>query len=208
MRILGLTGSIGMGKSTAAAMFRHDGIAVHDADAVVHDLLGRGGAAVPAVAQAFPEAVRDGAVDRKALGALVFGKPEALRRLEAILHPLVRRRMRRFLQQAGRRGDRLVVLDIPLLFETGGERFCDAVAVVSAPQLLQRQRVLARPGMTEKKFAAILAAQMPDREKRRRADQVVPTGLGRRPARLALRALRRRVLARPGRRWRPSLKVV
>jgi len=208
VRILGLTGSIGMGKSTAAAMFRHDGIAVHDADAVVHDLLGRGGAAVPAVAQAFPEAVRDGAVDRKALGALVFGKPEALRRLEAILHPLVRRRMRRFLQQAGRRGDRLVVLDIPLLFETGGERFCDAVAVVSAPQLLQRQRVLARPGMTEKKFAAILAAQMPDREKRRRADQVVPTGLGRRPARLALRALRRRVLARPGRRWRPSLKVV
>ncbi|TSD88994.1 dephospho-CoA kinase [Mycobacterium sp. KBS0706] len=208
MRILGLTGSIGMGKSTAAAMFRHDGIAVHDADAAVHDLLRRGGAAVPAVAQAFPEAVRDGAVDRKALGALVFGKPEALRRLEAILHPLVRRRMRRFLQQAGRRGDRLVVLDIPLLFETGGERFCDAVAVVSAPRLLQRQRVLARPGMTREKFAAILAAQMPDREKRRRADQVVPTGLGRRPTRLALRALRRRVLARPGRRWRPSLKVV
>jgi dephospho-CoA kinase len=208
VRILGLTGSIGMGKSTAAAMFRHDGIAVHDADAAVHDLLRRGGAAVPAVAQAFPEAVRDGAVDRKALGALVFGKPEALRRLEAILHPLVRRRMRRFLQQAGRRGDRLVVLDIPLLFETGGERFCDAVAVVSAPRLLQRQRVLARPGMTREKFAAILAAQMPDREKRRRADQVVPTGLGRRPTRLALRALRRRVLARPGRRWRPSLKVV
>lgn len=208
MRILGLTGSIGMGKSTAAAMFRHDGIAVHDADAAVHDLLRRGGAAVPAVAQAFPEAVRDGAVDRKALGALVFGRPEALRRLEAILHPLVRRRMRRFLQQAGRRGDRLVVLDIPLLFETGGERFCDAVAVVSAPRLLQRQRVLARPGMTRETFAAILAAQMPDREKRRRADQVVPTGLGRRPTRLALRALRRRVLARPGRRWRPSLKVV
>ncbi len=119
MRILGLTGSIGMGKSTAAAMFRRDGIAVHDADAAVHDLLRRGGAAVPAVAKAFPEAVRDGAVDRKALGALVFGKPQALRRLEAILHPLVRRRMRRFLQQAGRRGDTLVVLDIPLLFETG-----------------------------------------------------------------------------------------
>lgn len=208
MRILGLTGSIGMGKSTAAAMFRRDGIAVHDADAAVHDLLRRGGAAVPAVAKAFPEAVRDGAVDRKALGALVFGRPEALRRLEAILHPLVRRRMRRFLQQAGRRGDRLVVLDIPLLFETGGERFCDAVAVVSAPRLIQRQRVLARPGMTPEKFAAILAAQMPDREKRRRADWVVPTGLGRRPTRLALRALRRRALARPGRRWRPSLKVV
>ena len=100
-----------------------------------------------------------------------------------------------------------MVLDIPLLFETGGERFCDAVAVVSAPRLLQRQRVLARPGMTEEKFAAILAAQMPDREKRRRADWVVPTGLGRRPTRLALRALRRQALARPGRRWRPSLKV-
>lgn len=207
MRILGLTGSIGMGKSTAAAMFRRDGIAVHDADAAVHDLLRRGGAAVPAVAQAFPEAVRDGAVDRKALGALVFGRPEALRRLEAILHPLVRHRMRRFLQQAGRRGDKLVVLDIPLLFETGGERFCDAVAVVSAPRLLQRQRVLARPGMTREKFAAILAAQMPDHEKRRRADWVVPTGLGRRPTRLVLRALRRQALARPGRRWRPSLKV-
>lgn len=207
MRILGLTGSIGMGKSTAAAMFRRDGIAVHDADAVVHDLMRRGGAAVPAVAKAFPEAVRDGAVDRKALGALVFGRPDALRRLEAILHPLVRRRMRRFLQQAGRRGDALVVLDIPLLLETGGERFCDAVAVVSAPRLLQRQRVLVRPGMTKEKFAAILAAQMPDREKRRRADWVVPTGLGRRPTRLALRALRRQALARPGRRWRPSLKV-
>ncbi|WP_343712801.1 dephospho-CoA kinase [Inquilinus sp.] len=207
MRILGLTGSIGMGKSTAAAMFRRDGIAVHDADAAVHDLLRRGGAAVPAVAKAFPEAVRDGAVDRKALGALVFGRPEALRRLEAILHPLVRRRMRRFLQQAGRRGDPLVVLDIPLLLETGGERFCDAVAVVSAPRLLQAQRVLARPGMTKEKFAAILAAQMPDREKRRRADWVVPTGLGRRPTRLALRALQRQALARPGRRWRPSLKV-
>lgn len=208
MRILGLTGSIGMGKSTAAAMFRRDGIAVHDADAAVHDLMRRGGAAVPAVAKAFPEALRDGAVDRKVLGALVFGKPEALRRLEAILHPLVRRRMRRFLQQAGRRGDKLVVLDIPLLFETGGERFCDAVAVVSAPRLIQRQRVLARPGMTPEKFAAILAAQMPDREKRRRADWVVPTGLGRRPTRLALRALQRQALARPGRRWRPSLKVV
>jgi dephospho-CoA kinase len=208
MRILGLTGSIGMGKSTAAAMFRRDGVAVHDADAAVHDLLRRGGAAVPAVDAAFPGVVRDGAVDRRALGAQVFGNPAALRRLEAILHPLVRRRMRRFLQQAGRRGDALVVLDIPLLFETRGERFCDAVAVVSAPRLLQRQRVLARPGMTPEKFAAILAAQMPDRDKRRRAEGVVPTGLGRRPTRLALRALRRQVLARPGRRWRPSMKVV
>jgi dephospho-CoA kinase len=208
MRILGLTGSIGMGKSTAAAMFRRDGIAVHDADAVVHDLLRRGGAAVPAVEAAFPGVVRDGAVDRRALGARVFGDPAALRRLEAILHPLVRRRLRRFLLQAGRRGDALVVLDIPLLFETRGERFCDGVAVVSAPRLLQRQRVLARPGMTPEKFAAILAAQMPDRDKRRRADWVVPTGLGRRASRLALRAVRRQALARPGRRWRPSMKVV
>ena len=207
MRILGLTGSIGMGKSTAAAMFRRDGIAVHDADAVVHDLLRRGGAAVPAVEAAFPGVVRDGAVDRRALGAQVFGDPAALRRLEAILHPLVRRRLRRFLRQAGRRGDALVVLDIPLLFETGGERFCDGVAVVSAPRLLQRQRVLARPGMTPEKFAAILAAQMPDGAKRRRADWVVPTGLGRRASRLALRAVRRQALARPGRRWRPSMAL-
>lgn len=207
MRILGLTGSIGMGKSTAAAMLRRDGVAVHDADAEVHGLMRRGGAAVPAVAAAFPGAVKDGAVDRRALGAMVFGKPEELRRLEAILHPLVRRRLARFLRQAGRRGDRLVVLDVPLLLETGGARLCDGVAVVSAPALLQRQRVLARPGMSREKFGAILKAQMPDREKRRRADWVVPTGLGRRPTLRALRALRRQALARPGRRWRPQMKV-
>lgn len=180
MKIIGLTGSIGMGKSTAAGMFRRLGVPVHDADATVHRLLGRGGRAVKPVEAAFPGTVRDGAVDRLALGRRVFDDPAALRRLEAILHPLVRAAAARFLARARAQRQDLVVLDIPLLFETGGERRCDAVVVVSAPAFLQRARVLARPGMTEARFAQILAQQMPDREKRARADFVVETGLGKR----------------------------
>lgn len=190
MVVLGLTGSIGMGKSTAAAMLRRMGIPVHDADAAVHRLLAKGGAAVPAIAAAFPGVVGNGAVDRAALGAAVFKDPAALRRLEAIVHPLVRRAEREFLRRARRQGRRLVVLDIPLLFETGGERRCDAVAVVSAPAFLQAQRVLKRPGMTSERLSAVRASQMADAEKRRRADAVIPTGLGRRPT---LRALTRLV---------------
>jgi dephospho-CoA kinase len=153
---------------------------VHDADAAVHRLLARGGDAVKPVGAAFPGVVRDGAVDRAALGRRVFGDPAALRRLEAILHPLVRAASARFLARArGRRQD-LAVLDIPLLFETGGEKRCDVVVVVSAPPFVQRARVLARPGMTEARLAQILAQQMPDREKRARADFVVETGLGKR----------------------------
>lgn len=178
--LVGLTGSIGMGKSTAAGMLSALGYPVFDADAAVHRLLGPGGAAVSAVAEAFPGAIRAGRVDRGALGQAVFGEPEALRRLEAILHPLVRREREAFLAHAARNRARAVVLDIPLLFETGGEGRCDRVIVVSAPAFLQRQRVLARPGMTEEKFRAILAHQMPDAEKRRRADAVVMTGLGKR----------------------------
>jgi dephospho-CoA kinase len=177
MVILGLTGSIGMGKSTAAGMFRLLGIPVHDADATVHALLARGGAAVPAVEASFPGVVRAGAVERPLLGARVFGDRQALRRLEAILHPLVRQSSTAFLRQAARRQEPLVVLDIPLLFETGGERLCDAVVVVSAPVFLQRQRVLRRPGMTAARLEAIMAQQITDREKRRRADYVVNTGL-------------------------------
>jgi dephospho-CoA kinase len=177
--VLGLTGSIGMGKSTAAGMLRAMGLAVHDADAAVHRLMARGGRAVPAIAGAFPEAVRDGAVDRRALSARVFEDPEALRRLEAILHPKVRAEAHRFIDARRYRGDDLVVLDIPLLFETGGEQLCDAVAVVSAPSFVQEARVLTRPGMTRDKLAQIRAKQLPDAEKRRRADFVVPTGLGR-----------------------------
>lgn len=181
MRILGLTGSIGMGKSTAAAMLRRLGVPVHDADATVHRLLGPRGAAVAAVAAAFPGVVDNGAVDRGALGRRVFGQPGQLRRLEAILHPLVRRAESEFLKCHRRRHTPLVVLDIPLLFETGGQHRCDAVAVVTCPAFLQAQRVLARPGMSREKLAAIRAQQMPDPEKRKRADWVLPTGTGKRP---------------------------
>jgi dephospho-CoA kinase len=188
MKILGLTGSIGMGKSTAAAMLRRLGVPVHDADATVHRLLARGGAAVTAIERAFPGVVRDGAVDRQELGRRVFGQPAELRCLEAILHPLVRRAETAFLKCHRRRHTRLVVLDIPLLFETGGDRRCDAVAVVSCPAFLQAQRVLRRPGMNPGKLAAIRAQQMPDREKRRRADFVLPSGAGKAPV---LRGLKR-----------------
>lgn len=197
MNILGLTGSIGMGKSTAARQLRRLGCAVHDADAEVHRLLGRSGAAVAAIAAAFPGVVTDGAIDRKALGAVVFADKGQLRRLEAILHPLVRQAERRFLARARRQRRRLVVLDIPLLFETRGETRCDAVAVVSAPAFVQARRVLARPGMTPERLAAIRRSQMPDRDKRRRADAVIPTGLGHRPALRALIQVVRRLSGYP-----------
>lgn len=181
MKLIGLTGSIGMGKSTTAALFRRAGLAVYDADRAVHRLSGRGGRAVPAIAELFPEAVKDGVVDRARLGALVFDDPPALKKLEAILHPLVQEERRRFLRRARAARRPLVVLDIPLLLETGGEAEVDYVAVVSCPSFLQRARALGRPGMTEAKLAAIRARQMPDDEKRRRADCVIRTGLGKRP---------------------------
>jgi dephospho-CoA kinase len=188
--VLGLTGSIGMGKSTAAAMLRHLRVPVFDADAVVHRLLAPGGGAVGAVEAAFP-GVRDdkGGIDRQRLGQRVFEDPAARRRLEAILHPLVRVAEGRFAAAARRRRERLVVLDIPLLFETGGEARCDAVLVVSASPRLQRERVMRRPGMTSARFAGILNAQMPDAEKRRRADFVVETALGRGETYRHLRAI-------------------
>lgn len=176
MIVVGLTGSIGMGKSNAAAALRQLGIPVHDADAAVHTLLGPGGRAVDKVAEAFPKALAGNRIDRKALGDLVFGNTPALRQLEAILHPLVRRSSKDFLAAAARRHVRIAVLDIPLLYESGGEKSVDAVIVVSAPRQIQRQRVLARHGMTEEKFRAILARQVPDIEKRRRATFVVFTG--------------------------------
>ncbi|MEQ8195375.1 MAG: dephospho-CoA kinase [Rhodospirillales bacterium] len=179
MVILGLTGSIGMGKSTTADMFEGLGVPVHDADAAVHAMMAGGGEAVAAVAEAFPGVVKNGAVERDSLGKKVFDDPAALKRLEAILHPLVRVREKRFLIEASRRGCPLAVLDIPLLFETGGTARCDAVAVVTAPAFVQRQRVTNRPGMTAARFESILKRQMPDAEKRRRADFIIPTGLGR-----------------------------
>lgn len=190
MKILGLTGSIGMGKSTAAAMLRRLGVPVHDADATVHALFAPGGKAVAPVAAAFPGVVgADGAVDRIALGAQVFGDDVALKRLEAIVHPLVRAAEREFLARHRRYHTPVVVLDIPLLFETQGEARCDLVAVVSAPAFLQAARVLARPGMTRARLDAVLAKQMPDRQKRHLADVVIPTGLGKVPALKRLKAL-------------------
>jgi dephospho-CoA kinase len=203
VKVLGLTGSIGMGKTTAARMLRRLGVPVHDSDATVHRLLGRGGGAVPLIEREFPGSVRDGAVDRAALGAIVFRDESALHRLEAILHPLVQRSQRRFLASCASRRIPVAVLDIPLLYETGAERRVDAVIVVTAPPAIQRARVLARPGMTPEKLAGILSRQMPDREKRRRADFVVATSLGRAHS---LRELRRIVtLAKdiPGRHWPP-----
>lgn len=179
MKILGLTGGVGMGKSTAAAMLRRMRVPVYDADAAVHRMMGKGGIAVAAVAAAFPGVVKDGAIDRAALGSRVFGDPGAMKRLEAIIHPLVRRDEDRFLAEMRRRRAKLVVMDVPLLFESGRDRRYDATIVVAAPEFLRRARVLARPGMTPARLAAIMAKQMPDIEKRRRADIVVPSGLGR-----------------------------
>ncbi|WP_404423563.1 dephospho-CoA kinase [Thalassospira australica] len=179
MVILGLTGSIGMGKSTAAGMFRYLGVPVHDADATVHQLMEPGGAGFDPVTAAFPDVLKDGKIDRQVLGPKVFTDPVAMKRLEAILHPLVQAQENRFLKRHRLAGRSVVVLDIPLLFETAGEKRCNYVAVVSAPGFIQRQRVMARSGMTKAKFSAILAKQMPDREKRRKADFVIPTGLGR-----------------------------
>jgi dephospho-CoA kinase len=202
MILIGLTGSIGMGKSETARMFRRAGVPVYDADAAVHRLMRRGGAAVPRVEAAFPGVVRDGAIDRTELGKRVFGKPDELRKLERIIHPLVGEAQRAFLRRAQRRGAAVVVLDIPLLFETGGDRYVDYTVVVSAPARLQRQRVLARPGMTEQRLQQVLAQQTPDVVKRRRADFVVPSGLGKAVARRAVAAILKQVRERGiGRVW-------
>ena len=174
MIVLGLTGSVGMGKSTVAAMFRRLGVPVFDADAEVHRLQGRGGALVDAIEHAFPGTTGPEGVDRKVLGRKVLGNKAALRRLEGIIHPAVRAARAAFVHR--HRFRPLVIVDIPLLFETGGDAEVDIVAVVSAPAHIQRARVLARSGMTEERFAAILGAQLPDADKRRRADIVIPTG--------------------------------
>ena len=194
-----------MGKTTVAGALRACGAAVYDADAAVHRLLAAGGAAVAPVLARFPDAgTGEGAaraVDRGTLGARVFADADALAELEAILHPLVRAGERRFLAAGQRRGCRLAVLDMPLLFETGGEARCDATLVVSAPAAVQRARVLGRARMTEERLAAILARQMPDAEKRRRADFVIRTGLDRRVSRLAARRVAARLAAARGARW-------
>jgi dephospho-CoA kinase len=178
MKIVGLTGSIGMGKSTTAAMFREAGIPVYDADAAVHDLYDVGGLAVGPVGEAFPGVVKDGRVDREALRQRVLGDPEALKKLNAVVHPLVGQDRISFFENAERAKADMVVLDIPLLFETGGHEKVDSIVVVTAPPEMQRARVLARPGMTPERLDAILAQQMADADKRARAHFVVDTGQG------------------------------
>lgn len=197
MWILGLTGSIGMGKSATAGMFRAFGIPVYDADAAVHALY-RGAATGP-VEAAFPGVVQDGVVDRPLLSARVLGNAEAMARLEAIVHPLVRAEEQRFLAGARIAGHRFAVLDIPLLFERNGGSLVDAVAVVSAAPQVQRRRVLERAGMTAERLDAILAKQMPDAEKRRRAHFIIDTGRGFESARHQVAGVVR-ALAGPGRR--------
>ncbi len=198
MFILGLTGSVGMGKSTTAGFFAEAGVPVYDADAAVHRLYD--GEAVAPIEAAFPGTTVDGKVDRAKLGARVLNDPAALKRLEGIVHPLVQQAQERLIAEAQARGDKVVVLDIPLLFEVGKDRQCDAVVVVSAPAEVQRQRVLERPGMTAEKLDAILARQMPDAEKRARADFVVDTSQGFEAARAQVRAILDAVATMPKRR--------
>jgi dephospho-CoA kinase len=195
--ILGLTGSIGMGKSTTADIFRRLGHPVHDADAEVHALYS--GAAAPLIEEAFPETTKDGVVDRAALGKAVVGNAEAMARLEAIVHPLVRESRDAFIAKAEKERAPVAALDIPLLLETGGEAGCDAVLVVSAPAEVQRERVMARSGMTQERFEALRDRQMPDAEKRARAHFVVDTSRGRAAAEHQVRDILRALAGRSGR---------
>jgi dephospho-CoA kinase len=198
MFILGLTGSIGMGKSTTAKLFAEEGVPVHDADAVVHALY-RGEAAAE-IEAAFPGTTANGTVDREKLARRVVGDPAALKQLESIVHPLVRKAEQHFLRETKKRGARVVVLDIPLLYETGGEARVDAVVVVTAPEHVQRQRVMERPGMTIEKLEALLVKQMPDAEKRRRADFIVDSGQGIDAARDQVRGILQKIAMMPVRR--------
>jgi dephospho-CoA kinase len=189
VKIIGLTGSIGMGKSTTAAMFREAGIPVYDADAEVHKAYDVGGAAVEPVGAAFPGVVKDGRVDREELRKRVLGNPEALKVLNGIVHPIVGRARAAVFEAAEAAKADMVILDVPLIFETGGEKNMHKVIVVSAPAEMQRARVLAREGMTPERLDAILAQQVPDAEKRARADYVVDTGQGLEHARAQVKAI-------------------
>jgi len=193
MIVLGLTGSVGMGKSTTAKMFAEEGIPVFDADAEVHRLYE--GKAAPLIEAAFPGVTKDGRVDRERLSVRVVGDKEALAKLETVVHPLVRAARRAFIEKARISGAKIALVDIPLLFETGNGEDIDKIVVVSAPYEVQKARVLAREGMTEEKFKAILARQMPDAEKRKRADFVIDTSKGFAAAREDVRAILRELLA-------------
>ena len=178
--VIGLTGSIGMGKTTASAMLYRLGLPVCDSDSLVHKMLAKGGAAVPFVSDVFDDVVSDGAIDRAALGRQAFGNAEALKQLEQIMHPLVRAAQKKFIKNCSGRRLFAAVLDVPLLFEVKTDKYCDLTLVVSAPRFVQEKRVLARPGMTRERLQATLERQMPDLEKQKRADIVVQTGLNKR----------------------------
>lgn len=201
MLIIGLTGSIGMGKTETAKMFARHGVPVCDSDATVHMLYDVGGLAVAPIQALFPEAVVDGRVDRDLLSRAVLGKPEAMKQLEAVVHPLVGIVQRTFLEKAAADGATMAVIDVPLLYETGGEKRVDVVVVVSAPAALQRQRVLARPGMTPEKFELILKKQVPDEVKRSRADFVVDSAQGLAHAEAQVVAIIAALKHRPGKIW-------
>ena len=205
MLIMGLTGSIGMGKTTAANAFRRLGVPVYDSDGMVHRLLGAGGGAVETVAAAFPGVLRGRAVDRARLGEAVFGRPEKLLALEEILHPLVLDQKNRFLAANSRRKSRHVVIDSPLLFETGGDVSCDITITVSAPDFIQERRVLSRPGMSKGRFNKILASQMPDYKKRALSDFVLLTGLGRIDSLRQIYKILLEASDRQPRKWRPGM---
>lgn len=198
MLIIGLTGSIGMGKSTTLQMFADEGVPVYDADAAVHAVYSS--TAVPIVEAAFPGTTADGKVDRQKLSQRVLGNPEALKKLEQIVHPLLGAHRQKFMEEAEKSGAPIVLMDVPLLFETGGEKRMDAVVVVTAPAELQRQRVLARENMTAEKLDAILARQTPDAEKRKRADFVVDTSRGLDPVRADVKDILAKVAKMPQRR--------
>ncbi|MCB2112238.1 MAG: dephospho-CoA kinase [Parvularculaceae bacterium] len=189
MIVVGLTGSIGMGKSTVTQMFADEGAVTWNADEAVHRLYAKGGAGVPAVGGLFPEAISDGAVNRGALSRIVLGNQTALEDLEAIIHPLVSADRSRFLADAVTRGAEIAILDIPLLFEKGYAEFFDVIIVVSASADIQKARVLARPGMSEEKFCSILSRQIPDEEKRRRADYIIDTGVALEKTRAQVRTI-------------------
>ena len=201
MLLVGLTGSIGMGKSETAKMFRAEGLHVYDADAAVHALYAKGGAAVEPIGDAFDDVVKDGAIDRDALSKHVVGNDGAMKKLEAIIHPLVGQAQISWLLNAEAEGATMVILDIPLLYETGGETRVDVVVVVSAPAELQRERVLARPGMTAEKFEGILERQVPDAEKRTRADFVIDTSRGLDHARAQVKEVIEKLKDRRGEIW-------
>lgn len=207
MLIIGLTGSIGMGKTETARLFARQGVPVFSADAAVHALYKKGGAAVEAVGRAFPGVVREGAVDRARLAEAVIGNAAAMQRLESIVHPLVHAAQEEWLKARGQEGASMVVLDIPLLLESGGKDRVDVVVLVSAPEAVQRARVLTRPGMTADKLDALLAHQMADGEKRRHADFIVETDKGLDHAGAQVEAILRALAGREGKVWRGAAKL-